>query len=89
MPIVGVGLHDVPQDRPTSDGDHRLRAIFCFFAQTRTFSSAENDYFHGIILSGIVVLGSPGHTAARVNQGTSEATEIFATVFIVRRGNKK
>ena len=47
VPITGVPLHDVPQNRALADGHHRLGPIFGFFAQTRTFAAAENHCLHG------------------------------------------
>ncbi len=44
--VVGVGLHDVPQDGPVADGDHRFGTIFRLFTETGALSSAENDDFH-------------------------------------------
>ena len=47
MPIVGIGLHDVPKDRPAADFDHGFGAIFGFFAQTGTLAAAQDDDFQG------------------------------------------
>jgi hypothetical protein len=44
---VGIGLHDVPEDRAVPDGDHGLGAVFGFFTKAGAFSAAENDGFHG------------------------------------------
>ena len=51
MTVVGVRLHDVPEDRPAADFDHRLGSIFGFFAQTGALAAAQDDDFHGCALS--------------------------------------
>ena len=46
MTVMGICLHDMPENRPIPDGNHRLGAKFRFFAQARAFAAAEDDDFH-------------------------------------------
>src|ERR1051325_431419 len=41
-----VVLHDVPENRAAADLDHRFWSQLCFFGQTCTQSTGENDDFH-------------------------------------------
>lgn len=43
---MGEDCHDVPQDRPPADFEHRFRFDFRFFAQPGTESAGEGDDFH-------------------------------------------
>jgi hypothetical protein len=43
---VGIVLHNVPKDWLPADRDHGLRAIFCFFPEPRTLTTAQYDDFH-------------------------------------------
>src|SRR4030095_15830887 len=45
--VVGVGLHDVPQDRAGADGHHGLGAELRLAAQARAQTSGEKHDFHG------------------------------------------
>src|SRR6266550_571871 len=45
-PEVRVELHDVPEDRPTADLDHRLRSHVRLLRQTRPESAAEDHRLH-------------------------------------------
>ena len=47
--VVGVELHDVPEDGAAADLDHRLGPEFGFLAQARAQSAAKNHYFHNRI----------------------------------------
>ncbi len=44
---VRVVLHDVPENRPTTDHHHRLGAILGLLAQTRSKATSEKNCFHG------------------------------------------
>ena len=58
--VVGVVLHDVPEDRAPADLDHRLRAQFGLLGQPRALTAREDDDFHrGIMTTGPVVRSSP------------------------------
>src|SRR5258706_595778 len=46
MPVMRVKFHDMPKDRPLSNGDHRLGPELGFLAQTRAQSPTKNDDFH-------------------------------------------
>ena len=45
--VVRVVLHDVPEDGPPADVDHRLGAGFCLLSEACTLSSGKDDHFHG------------------------------------------
>jgi len=45
--VVGVGLHDVPEDGAIADGEHRLGAELGFLLQARAAPTAKDDDFHG------------------------------------------
>src|SRR5262249_14995651 len=45
--VPGVALHDVPQDGPPADGDHRLGDVVGHVADARALSAAEDDNLHG------------------------------------------
>ena len=44
--MLGIVLHDVPQDRPATDLDHRLGASRGFFLKPRAHATCENDNPH-------------------------------------------
>ncbi len=44
--VMGIDLHDVPQDRASADLDHRLGTDDGFFNQTRSLAPRENCHFH-------------------------------------------
>ncbi|SCM79274.1 hypothetical protein KL86PLE_90320 [uncultured Pleomorphomonas sp.] len=44
--ILPVELHDVPENRPAADLDHRLGAQMRFLADPRAQSARKNDRFH-------------------------------------------
>ena len=46
IPEMVVGLHDVPEDRLSSDFDHRLRADDCLLSEACSKTTGENDYGH-------------------------------------------
>ena len=50
MPVVGIRFHDVPQDRPAADLDHRFGPVFRLFAQTGALAAAQDDDFQGCAL---------------------------------------
>ena len=45
-PVVAVGLHDVPQDRPLADLDHRLGSRRGLFRQARAETAGEDHDLH-------------------------------------------
>jgi hypothetical protein len=45
-PVLGIDLHDVPEDRFAADLHHWLGANRCLFRDTRAKTSCENDGFH-------------------------------------------
>ena len=47
--VVAVGLHDVPEDRPPADFDHRLGAQMRFLGDARAHAAGKNDGFQGLI----------------------------------------
>jgi hypothetical protein len=48
--VVRVRLHDVPQDRPAADLDHRLRANARFFRDPRPETASQDHYLHVVPL---------------------------------------
>src|SRR5258706_9877750 len=44
--IKPIVLHDVPEDGPTTDLDHRLWANLGFFIKARSQSTSKNNDFH-------------------------------------------
>src|SRR5437867_3952396 len=46
MSVVGIGFHDVPENRLAPDRHHWLRAKLRFLAQPRAFPSAQNNDLH-------------------------------------------
>ena len=42
----GIELHDMPEDRPAADLDHRLRLEVRFLRDPRSQAASENDCFH-------------------------------------------
>ena len=46
MPERRVVAHDVPQDRPVADPDHRLRGALGLLAHPHAEASAEDDDLH-------------------------------------------
>ena len=44
--VLGVALHDVPQDRAAADLNHRLRLKFRLFPKPGSLAATENDGFH-------------------------------------------
>src|SRR6266487_19887 len=53
VPVVRVVLHDVPQDRPVADRDHRLGDRVGVLAQPQAQTATEKDGFHSTVTSGI------------------------------------
>ena len=49
--MMGVELHDVPEDRTSADFDHGLGLEMGLFADARSESTRENDGFHDVIRS--------------------------------------
>jgi hypothetical protein len=45
-PVMAVDLHDMPEDRLTTDLYHRLWSGFCFFCDPGAQAAGKNDYFH-------------------------------------------
>ena len=48
MPVVGVVLHQVPDDRAVADRHHRLGDVLGVIAEAKALAAAEEDDFHGI-----------------------------------------
>src|SRR5438552_16701126 len=48
--VVGVRLHDVPEDRPPADGDHRLGAELRLLPQSGAESAGEKHDLHSSII---------------------------------------
>ena len=44
--VVGIGLHDVPQNRFIADLNHRFGSNSDLFADSRSQTTGQNDYFH-------------------------------------------
>src|SRR5207244_5055895 len=45
-PEMGIAFHDVPDDRFSTDGQHRLGEVFAGFADAGTAAATEDDDFH-------------------------------------------
>src|SRR5438874_12215984 len=69
--IMAIVLHDVPEDWPAANLDHRLRLNFSFFSQARTNPASQNHNVHtvtrscnsasrGLVVTRLVVHGSRG-----------------------------
>lgn len=41
--MVGIGLHDMPEDRSVSDGNHGLGSEFSFFSETGSHAAAQDE----------------------------------------------
>ncbi len=46
VPVMGIGFHNVPQDRPATDGDHWFRSELRLVSHAGALAAAENDNFH-------------------------------------------
>ncbi|MCY1307629.1 hypothetical protein D9M70_575650 [compost metagenome] len=44
--VVAIDLHDVPEDRPPADFDHRLGSQMALFRDARAVTTGEYDDFH-------------------------------------------
>ena len=65
VPEVGVVLHDVPQDRPVPDRDHRLRDAAGAVAHPQAEPAAEEHHLHAITSSaGIAMTKRPPQSRA-------------------------
>ena len=51
-PVLGVVLHDVPEDRPPADLDHRLRPELGLLGQPGALTPGEDHNFHRGIMPG-------------------------------------
>src|SRR3990167_5769975 len=51
VPEVGVEFHDMPDDRFSSNHDHRLRPEFCFLLETCSPSATKYDCLHERIIT--------------------------------------
>src|SRR5262249_31719729 len=60
--VGGVDLHDVPQDRPAADLDHRLRTEMRLFADARAHAAGEDHDLHGLAPSARTLQSSLGRT---------------------------
>jgi hypothetical protein len=45
-PMMGVALHDVPEDGAAADLDHGLRPELGFFSQAGSLASTKDDDLH-------------------------------------------
>jgi hypothetical protein len=45
-PEGGIRLHDVPQNRPVADREHRLGPKLGFFPEPGAFPATQNNDFH-------------------------------------------
>jgi len=48
--VLGVAFHDVPQDGPAADGDHRLGNVVRHVADAGALAAAKDDHLHEISL---------------------------------------
>ena len=48
--VVGIFLHDMPQDGHVADFDHRLGLVDAFFADARAKAASQDYYFHNALL---------------------------------------
>ena len=46
VPMMSVGFHDMPENRPAADRHHGFGAILRLLAQPRAESATENDHLH-------------------------------------------
>ena len=46
--MAGIHLHDVPEDGPAADLDHRLGAHGAFLADPGAQAAGQNDQLHGV-----------------------------------------
>src|SRR5207253_8090040 len=44
--VLGEALHDVPQDRPAADGDHRLGDVIRHVADAGALAAAQDGHLH-------------------------------------------
>ena len=63
-PEVGVVLHDVPQDRPVADRDHRLGRDLGGLAHAQALAAAEEDDLHRTSTFGIGTMNCAPHSRA-------------------------
>ena len=49
--VRSVDLHDVPEDRPIADRNHRLGTKLRLLAKPGAFAAAENDHLHDWVAS--------------------------------------
>jgi hypothetical protein len=52
--VLGVDLHDVPEDRASPDLDHRLRTDGGLLSQSAAQTACQDDRFHGRHPSAVV-----------------------------------
>ena len=89
-----VDLHDVPEDGPAADLDHRLGLKVSFFRQARAQTARENDSLHeslvsmmagsapNALLSKIFIFGTnAANSALRHHHGLLEAAPIYPMLF--------
>ena len=81
-PMVGIDLHDVPDDRHAADLDHRLRLGVRFFRKSRSKTAGKKNCFHdchhpgpnGNRLAGLIEQRPIAATGARTH--CADGTEI-------------
>ena len=44
--VMGIVAHDVPDNGPATNLDHRLGLNDCLFCQAGSFAAGQNGYFH-------------------------------------------
>src|SRR4051812_21557006 len=74
VPIVSIGLHDMPENRPLTDWNHWFWPKFGFLAQTCAQTTAENDDFHKSAAFVKVLMESKVLVSKRFVQRTSGRT---------------
>src|ERR1700692_327894 len=71
-PIVGVHLHDVPQDGAAADFHHRLGTEFGFFPESGTRSTTQNNNLHNWVLAMLSATGRIGRRTCDVPRPASQ-----------------
>ena len=71
--VVGVVAHDVPQDRPVADLDHRLGHRLAVLAQPEAAATAEQDDLHRSAQATRRRRSGSGRRGARPTRGCTRA----------------
>jgi hypothetical protein len=74
-----VELHDVPEDRPAANLDHRLRPQMCFLGNARSQTASENDGFHRLLRLGAKAVAGSTMTWRRANGSAAGRVRIVST----------